>query len=117
MEKLTILGAGTMGHSIALSAAWSGQTPTVYGINEIQCDGLLCQIGRTRERLRLTTLAAAPLPVGACQLVDHRSEQVGLDLLQRAHRVLAHHLRPHRHRCAGVPQHADARRHAGVGSK
>ncbi|WP_404336522.1 3-hydroxyacyl-CoA dehydrogenase family protein [Planococcus rifietoensis] len=34
MEKLTILGAGTMGHSIALSAAWSGQTPTVYGINE-----------------------------------------------------------------------------------
>lgn len=34
MEKLTILGAGTMGHSIALSAAWSGYTPTVYGINE-----------------------------------------------------------------------------------
>lgn len=34
MEKLTILGAGTMGHSIALSAAWSGHTPTVYGINE-----------------------------------------------------------------------------------
>lgn len=33
MEKLTILGAGTMGHSIALSAAWSGHTPIVYGIN------------------------------------------------------------------------------------
>ena len=34
MEKLTILGAGTMGHSIALSAAWSGHTPIVYGIND-----------------------------------------------------------------------------------
>ena len=34
MEKLTILGAGTMGHSIALSAAWSGHTPSVYGIND-----------------------------------------------------------------------------------
>jgi len=34
MEKLTILGAGTMGHSIALSAAWSGQSAMVYGINE-----------------------------------------------------------------------------------
>lgn len=34
MEKLSILGAGTMGHSIALSAAWSGQDVTVYGIND-----------------------------------------------------------------------------------
>ncbi|WP_308787100.1 3-hydroxyacyl-CoA dehydrogenase family protein [Planomicrobium stackebrandtii] len=34
MEKISILGAGTMGHSIALSAAWSEQPVTVYGINE-----------------------------------------------------------------------------------
>ncbi|MBT2571194.1 3-hydroxyacyl-CoA dehydrogenase family protein [Planococcus sp. ISL-110] len=34
MEKISILGAGTMGHSIALSAAWSEQTVNVYGINE-----------------------------------------------------------------------------------
>lgn len=34
MEKISILGAGTMGHSIALSAAWSKQPVTVYGINE-----------------------------------------------------------------------------------
>ena len=34
MEKISILGCGTMGHSIALSAAWAGQTVKVYGINE-----------------------------------------------------------------------------------
>ncbi|AIY06166.1 putative 3-hydroxybutyryl-CoA dehydrogenase [Planococcus sp. PAMC 21323] len=34
MEKISILGAGTMGHSIALSAAWANQTVNVYGINE-----------------------------------------------------------------------------------
>ena len=34
MEKISILGSGTMGHSIALSAAWAGQPVKVYGINE-----------------------------------------------------------------------------------
>lgn len=34
MEKLAILGAGTMGHSIALSAAWAKYEAIVYGINE-----------------------------------------------------------------------------------
>lgn len=34
MEKITVLGAGTMGHSIALSAAWAGMSPVVYGIDE-----------------------------------------------------------------------------------
>lgn len=34
MERISILGAGTMGHSIALSAAWSGETVKVYGVNE-----------------------------------------------------------------------------------
>ncbi|WP_317851896.1 3-hydroxyacyl-CoA dehydrogenase family protein [Planococcus sp. 4-30] len=34
MEKVSILGAGTMGHSIALSAAWAGQIVKVFGINE-----------------------------------------------------------------------------------
>lgn len=34
MEKISILGCGTMGHSIALSAAWSGQNIKVYGIDE-----------------------------------------------------------------------------------
>ncbi|MFJ8236407.1 3-hydroxyacyl-CoA dehydrogenase family protein [Ureibacillus sp. NPDC094379] len=34
MEKLSIIGCGTMGHSIALSAAWAGLNVKVVGINE-----------------------------------------------------------------------------------
>ena len=34
MDSISILGAGTMGHSIALSAAWANQTVKVYGIDE-----------------------------------------------------------------------------------
>ncbi len=34
MENIMILGAGTMGHSIALSAAWANQTVNVYGIDK-----------------------------------------------------------------------------------
>ncbi len=33
-NKLAILGCGTMGHSIALSAAWAGMNVSVYGVNE-----------------------------------------------------------------------------------
>ncbi len=34
MEKLSIIGCGTMGHSIALSAAWAGLNVKVVGVNE-----------------------------------------------------------------------------------
>lgn len=34
MEKLSIIGCGTMGHSIALAAAWSGIDVKLYGVNE-----------------------------------------------------------------------------------
>ncbi|PSL31674.1 3-hydroxybutyryl-CoA dehydrogenase [Planomicrobium soli] len=34
MENISIIGAGTMGHSIALSAAWAGKQVKVYGIND-----------------------------------------------------------------------------------
>ncbi len=34
MEKVTVIGAGTMGHSIALSIAWSGLNVTLIGIND-----------------------------------------------------------------------------------
>lgn len=34
MENVSILGCGTMGHSIALSAAWAGLPVKVYGVNE-----------------------------------------------------------------------------------
>jgi len=33
MEKLAILGAGTMGHSIALNAAWQGIEVRLYGVD------------------------------------------------------------------------------------
>lgn len=34
MERLSIVGCGTMGHSIALSAGWAGMDVQVYGVNE-----------------------------------------------------------------------------------
>ena len=34
MEKLAIIGSGTMGHSIALNAAWSGLNVSMYGLNQ-----------------------------------------------------------------------------------
>jgi 3-hydroxybutyryl-CoA dehydrogenase len=34
MEKLSIIGCGTMGHSIALAAAWAGMNVKVSGVNE-----------------------------------------------------------------------------------
>ncbi|TBL76643.1 3-hydroxyacyl-CoA dehydrogenase family protein [Paenibacillus thalictri] len=34
METLTVLGAGLMGHSIALTAAWSGLEVTLQGVDE-----------------------------------------------------------------------------------
>ena len=34
MEKLAIIGSGTMGHSIALSAAWAGLSVRMYGLND-----------------------------------------------------------------------------------
>ncbi|WP_042479405.1 3-hydroxyacyl-CoA dehydrogenase family protein [Bacillus ndiopicus] len=34
MEAVSIIGCGTMGHSIALSAAWAGMQVKVYGVNK-----------------------------------------------------------------------------------
>lgn len=34
MEKLAVIGCGTMGHSIALNAAWAGISVKMFGINE-----------------------------------------------------------------------------------
>jgi 3-hydroxybutyryl-CoA dehydrogenase len=42
MEKLAIIGSGTMGHSIALSAAWSGLSVKMYGLDDLDLsNGLL----------------------------------------------------------------------------
>ena len=32
MERIAVIGCGTMGHSIALSAAWAGYDVTMHGI-------------------------------------------------------------------------------------
>src|SRR5690625_3479081 len=34
MEKITIIGTGTMGHSIGLAIAWADLPVTIYGIND-----------------------------------------------------------------------------------
>ena len=38
MEKLGIIGCGTMGHSIALSVAWSGLSVKLHGINRSEAE-------------------------------------------------------------------------------
>ncbi|TLS36708.1 3-hydroxyacyl-CoA dehydrogenase family protein [Pseudalkalibacillus caeni] len=38
MEKVAVLGCGTMGHSIALNAAWAGISVTMQGISEADLD-------------------------------------------------------------------------------
>lgn len=52
MEELSVLGAGTMGHSIAISAALAGMTPTVYGINELDLQRAQQNV---REKLNVLT--------------------------------------------------------------
>jgi 3-hydroxybutyryl-CoA dehydrogenase len=38
MEKLSVIGAGTMGHSIALNAAWMNQSVRLYGMDDLDID-------------------------------------------------------------------------------
>jgi len=38
MERLTVIGSGTMGHSIALNAAWAGIQVIMYGIDKPDID-------------------------------------------------------------------------------
>ncbi len=66
MENLGILGAGTMGHSIALAAAWAGMAPTVYGVDQED-------ITRAAEgvRIKLTTLERE----GVCSAEENRRIQ------------------------------------------
>lgn len=46
MELLTIIGSGTMGHSITLSAAWAGINVKMYGLNEEDSTNGLAGINR-----------------------------------------------------------------------
>ena len=51
MEKIAILGCGTMGHSIALSAAWANYEVIVFGLNEQDIEN-----AQTGLQSKLTTL-------------------------------------------------------------
>ncbi|WP_303968909.1 3-hydroxyacyl-CoA dehydrogenase family protein [Sporosarcina ureae] len=44
MERIAIIGSGTMGHSIALSAAWAGYDVTMYGIAVKELEHALASI-------------------------------------------------------------------------
>ncbi|PID16169.1 3-hydroxybutyryl-CoA dehydrogenase [Sporosarcina sp. P34] len=44
MERIAIIGCGTMGHSIALSAAWAGYDVTLHGINVEELERALASI-------------------------------------------------------------------------
>lgn len=50
MEKLGIIGCGTMGHSIALTAAWAGLPVKLHGINNTETEKAQLAIG---DKLRL----------------------------------------------------------------
>lgn len=44
MEKIAVIGCGTMGHSIALSAAWAGYDVMMYGISDEELERALDSI-------------------------------------------------------------------------
>lgn len=52
MERLTVIGSGTMGHSIALSAAWAGMQVKMYGTDQQDIDRGLSGIKNKIKVLR-----------------------------------------------------------------
>lgn len=56
MEKLTVIGCGTMGHSIALNAAMAGLNVRIYGENPLETERCWINIGK-----RLKTLTESGL--------------------------------------------------------
>lgn len=57
MEHLAVIGSGTMGHSIALNAAWSGLEVCMYGVGKEDVDKGLAGIRRKLEVLICHDLA------------------------------------------------------------
>lgn len=53
MEEILVIGSGTMGHSIALQAAWSGFDVLLYGLNKKELDKAATEI-HTKLQLLLT---------------------------------------------------------------
>jgi 3-hydroxybutyryl-CoA dehydrogenase len=59
MEKLTVIGSGTMGHSLTLSAAWSGIEVKMYGTDMNDINTGLSNIEKKLERLNKKDLFAS----------------------------------------------------------
>lgn len=95
MEKLSVIGCGTMGHSIALQAAWAGMKVTMQGIDAADVERAMQQVQEKlqvmarhqlihsaeittiRERiLTVTTLEAAI--VEASFIIEAIPESIGL---------------------------------------
>lgn len=51
MEKLTVIGSGTMGHSITLSAAWAGINVNMYGLTKTDTAAGITAIRKKLEGL------------------------------------------------------------------
>ncbi|HEY1010005.1 MAG TPA: 3-hydroxyacyl-CoA dehydrogenase family protein [Daejeonella sp.] len=51
MERLTVIGSGTMGHTIVLNAAWAGIPVNMYGLTESDCAAGIDGIRRKLEVL------------------------------------------------------------------
>lgn len=58
MERIAIIGCGTMGHSIALSAAWAGYDVTMHGIASEELERALTSIESKLRVLRDNDLLA-----------------------------------------------------------
>jgi 3-hydroxybutyryl-CoA dehydrogenase len=58
-DLLAVIGAGTMGHSIALVAAWSGIPVRMYGVSEADIEKAYANIGEKLELLAANGLIGA----------------------------------------------------------
>jgi 3-hydroxybutyryl-CoA dehydrogenase len=56
MEKLGIIGCGTMGHSIALAAAWAGLPVKLYGLNNLETESAQLAIADKLKVLSINAL-------------------------------------------------------------
>ncbi|MES3019247.1 MAG: 3-hydroxyacyl-CoA dehydrogenase family protein [Bacteroidota bacterium] len=76
MERLTVIGSGTMGHSIALSAAWSGVVVRMYGLTHSDTETGMSGI---RKKLEVLVINELILPTEADEIVTNITTTNSLD--------------------------------------
>ena len=111
MEKLAIIGSGTMGHSIALSAAWAGIPVKMFGLDENDIEkglsgidnkltvllqnGLVnhADVEKIKERIAVTT-SIDDAAEGATFIIECIPEEIGLkkDLFQYLDKICGEHV-------------------------